>query len=84
MTACRVGGEELLVACVDGGYFAVTNFCSHAGQRLSSGRLNGYELSCPLHRARFDIRSGAVLHGPAMEALRRYTVIVEGGKLWLV
>lgn len=83
MTACRVDGEELLVANVEGQYFALTNFCSHAGARLSTGRLKGYELSCPLHRATFDIRSGAVLGGPAGEPLRRYPLVIEGGKLYL-
>ena len=84
MTACRVGREEILVASVDGQYFALSNFCSHAGQRLSTGRLAGYELSCPLHRATFDIRSGAVLSGPAVEPLRRYPVIAERGRLYLL
>ena len=84
MTACRVDGEEILVANVNGQYFALTNFCSHAGQRLSTGRLTGYELCCPLHRARFDIRTGAVLGGPAVEPLRRYAVVVDGGKLQLL
>ncbi len=84
MTACRVDGEEVLVANVDGQYFALPNFCSHAGARLSTGRLKGYELSCPLHRAKFDIRSGAVIGGPAVEPLRRYPVVTEGGKLYLL
>jgi len=84
MAACRVGGEEVLIANVHGRYFAVANFCSHAGQRLSGGRLDGYELRCPLHRATFDVRTGRALAGPASDALRRYDVVIEGGKVHVV
>jgi nitrite reductase/ring-hydroxylating ferredoxin subunit len=81
MTSCRVGGQELLVANVEGSFYAVSNFCSHAGQRLSAGRLDGHQLRCPLHRAIFDVRTGAVLSGPTGAALTRYRVLVEDGKV---
>lgn len=81
MTACRVGGREILIVNVEGTFYAVANLCSHAGQRLSTGRLDGHELRCPLHRAVFDVRTGAALSGPAREALTRYPVLVEGGKV---
>ena len=81
MTACRVAGREFLVVNVEGSFYALANFCSHAGQRLSGGRLDGYRLHCPLHRAVFDVRTGAALAGPTREALTRYPVLVEGGKV---
>lgn len=81
MMTCTVGGEEVLIAQVEGQYYAVSNFCSHAGQRLSGGRLKGYELSCPLHRAKFDIRTGIPLSAPATERLKRYPVTLTGGRL---
>ncbi|MGD8415527.1 MAG: non-heme iron oxygenase ferredoxin subunit [Pseudomonadales bacterium] len=84
MAACRVGGEEILVANVQGQYYAVSNFCSHAGQRLSTGRLDGHELHCPLHRASFDVRTGAALSRPASEALKRYTVVLQDGKIQIL
>lgn len=81
MAACRVGGEEVLIANVDGQYYAVSNFCSHAGQRLSAGRLDGHRLICPLHRASFDVRTGAALSGPASLAIARYPVLVDRGRI---
>ena len=81
MRACSVGGEDILVCHVDGQYYAVSNLCSHAGQRLAGGRLKGFELSCPLHRARFDVRSGAPLTAPATAPLKRYAVTLAGGKV---
>lgn len=84
MAACRVGREEVLIVNVDGQFYAVSNFCPHAGQRLSTGRLDGHRLACPLHRAVFDVRSGAPLSGPATTALVRYPVIVERGKVHVV
>ena len=81
MMSCVAGGEELLIAHVDGQYYAVSNICSHGGQRLSGGRLAGYEVHCPLHRAAFDVRTGAALCAPAREGLKRYPVTLAGGKV---
>jgi nitrite reductase/ring-hydroxylating ferredoxin subunit len=81
MTACTVAGQELLIANVEGQYYAVSNICSHGGQRLSAGRLRGFELRCPLHRATFDIRTGAALSAPAREGLRSFPVLLSGGKV---
>lgn len=83
MTACRVNGQEVLIANVDGSYYAVSNLCSHAGQRLSGGRLKGHRLHCPLHRAVFDVRTGAALSGPAQASLERFDVAIEGGRVLL-
>jgi nitrite reductase/ring-hydroxylating ferredoxin subunit len=84
MTVCTVAGQELLIAHVEGQYYAVSNICSHAGQRLSGGRLRGHELRCPLHRATFDIRTGAALSAPAREGLKRFPVLISGGKINVV
>lgn len=81
MVACRVGSQELLIAHVEGQYYALSNLCTHAGQRLSGGRLNGFELRCPLHRATFDIRTGLPLSPPATERLKSYPVTLTGGKI---
>ena len=81
MVACRVGDQELLIANVDGQYYAVSNLCTHAGQRLSGGGLNGFELRCPMHRATFDIRTGIPLSAPATRPLKRYPVTLTGGKI---
>jgi nitrite reductase/ring-hydroxylating ferredoxin subunit len=68
---------------VDGRYYAVSNRCSHASQTLSSGRLRGVELTCPLHGARFDVRTGACLAGPAERPIRTFPVTIESGKVYV-
>ena len=47
--ASFVDGVEVLVCNIQGEYFAVHGQCSHARQSLATGRVRGYEISCPLH-----------------------------------
>ncbi|MFW6092828.1 MAG: Rieske (2Fe-2S) protein [Pseudomonadota bacterium] len=81
VTACRLDGVEVLICRVDGRYFAVSNRCSHAEQALHTGRLRGCELTCPLHGARFDVRDGRCLRGPATTGIVSFPVTLEGGKV---
>ena len=81
MAACEVAGKEILVCHVEGQFYAISNRCSHAGQKLSLGKLRGFELSCPLHRATFDVRTGHPLKAPASEAIARFPVTLAEGKI---
>lgn len=79
MRSCRVGERELVVCHTRDGVFAVDNVCTHAFARMSEGFLKGTRLICPLHGASFDVRTGAVLGGPATLPLAAYqTRIVDG------
>jgi 3-phenylpropionate/trans-cinnamate dioxygenase ferredoxin subunit len=81
MTSVRIEGVDVLLCRVEGRYFALSNTCSHARQALSQGRLRGFEVTCPLHGARFDIRTGKCLAAPATQALQTFPVRIESGKL---
>lgn len=81
MTVCRIDGRELLLCHVQGQYYALDSRCSHAGQPLITGRLEGFRLFCPLHRASFDIRTGQALAAPADEPISTYPVRLEAGKV---
>ena len=81
LAACRVDGVEVVVCQVEGQYFALANRCSHAGQPLSAGRLEGHELVCPLHRARFDVRTGAALGPPASAGIPVYPLEIASGRV---
>ena len=74
-----VAGYSALVARFPDGVFAVENRCSHAASELSGGRLKMGRLSCPLHGAQFDFRTGASMGGTlAVRGLRTFAVRVTG------
>ena len=78
MLVCSAAGREILVCRTKNGVFAVDNICSHAYARLNEGRLRGFRATCPLHGAAFDVRTGAVLGGPATQPLAVYAVRLDG------
>jgi nitrite reductase/ring-hydroxylating ferredoxin subunit len=75
----EIGGQEILLCNTGNGVHAVGSVCTHAASRLDEGRLRGHRLTCLLHGASFDVRSGAVLGGPACEPLRSYPTRVADG-----
>jgi nitrite reductase/ring-hydroxylating ferredoxin subunit len=79
MRAAPAAGGEFLVCRTSEGLYALDACCTHACARLDEGRLKGTRLSCPLHAAVFDVRSGAVLAGPATAALRTHAARVVDG-----
>ncbi len=58
--------------------YAIDNICSHEYACLSDGLVEDGEIECPLHQARFDIKSGKALTEPATVNLRTFEVKVEG------
>jgi len=72
----EIEGRSIALYDVEGGVFATDNICTHAYARLSDGWLDGELIECPLHAARFDVRTGKVLDPPATEDLRTYSVRV--------
>ncbi|MBP8024685.1 MAG: non-heme iron oxygenase ferredoxin subunit, partial [Chromatiaceae bacterium] len=70
--ACRVvhaNGVRIAVFRLESGFYAIEDVCSHDGGELASGTLNGREITCPRHGARFDITTGEVTAPPAYEAV---------------
>jgi nitrite reductase/ring-hydroxylating ferredoxin subunit len=70
------------VARVDNHLYAFDDLCTCADQAcpLSGGLLTGTTIMCQCHGSRFDIATGAVINGPATEALNVYQVReVDGG-----
>ena len=76
-----VAGRSIALYDVDGNIFATDNICTHAYARLSDGWLDGDFIECPLHAARFDVRTGKVLDPPATEDLKTYPVRVVDGEI---
>ena len=79
----ELAGHDIAVCTVAGRLHAVANGCPHGFARLSDGFLLDHELECPLHQARFDLRTGAVTCGPATEGVRCYPVKEADGQVWV-
>ena len=54
---------------IDGEFYAIEDTCTHDGGDLAGGEVHGFEVECPRHGARFDVRSGAVTCPPATEPI---------------
>jgi len=77
----EAGGRSIAIYDSDEGLFATDNICTHAYACLSDGWLDGQTIECPLHAARFDIRTGKVLDPPATEDLKTYPVRLVGNDI---
>jgi 3-phenylpropionate/trans-cinnamate dioxygenase ferredoxin subunit len=64
---------------VDGRYHAIEDQCSHEAECLSAGSVEGSEVVCPRHGARFSLLTGEALTPPAYEPVACFPVRVEGG-----
>ena len=79
MTWVAVERERVLLANVEGTFYALSDVCGHLRAPLSRGRLDGYSVECPLHFACFDVRTGALIDGPVATDVPTYQVRVEDG-----
>jgi nitrite reductase/ring-hydroxylating ferredoxin subunit len=79
--AVSVEGQSCILFKVGDEFFAVSALCTHARILMTDGALNGYELECPQHGARFDIRNGRVLTPPAVRGLKTFKVRVQDGRI---
>lgn len=72
-----VDGAQIAVFNVGGEFFAIEDVCTHDGGELASGVLEGDQVICPRHGARFCVRTGEALSAPAYEATAKLPVRVE-------
>ncbi len=73
-----IAGREIAICNVDGEFFAIDDVCTHDGGSLDQGVLEGDEIECPRHGARFNVRTGQALCLPAITPIRTYPVRLEG------
>lgn len=74
-------GRQIGVFKVGNEYFAIDAWCSHAKASLMTGEIQGYEIICPAHGARFDLRTGRHLSFPAVRPIRSYRVRLNGSDI---
>ncbi len=83
MTWAVVDRERIVVANVDGGFYALQDACGHRQAPLSKGTLAGYVIECPLHFATFDVRTGKLLSGPTAADVPTYRVRVSDDTVYV-
>ncbi|MBW8753352.1 MAG: Rieske (2Fe-2S) protein [Sphingomonadales bacterium] len=86
IAAIEAAGRKLLLARVGDAYYAAARKCPHLGFNLCRGALDGAAVVCPLHKAKFDLATGAIERDPkllflnmkAKSELAVYPVLVDG------
>lgn len=76
-----IDGTSVAIAEVEGEIHAFDDECTHRTCPLSEGDLDGVLVTCPCHKSRFDIQTGAVLNGPATQPIRVRRVVREGDRI---
>ncbi len=71
----------IVVFRIAGMLFAIADTCSHDDGPLGDGDLEGYEIICPRHGARFDVRTGKALSLPAVVDIPAYPVREVDGQI---
>jgi 3-phenylpropionate/trans-cinnamate dioxygenase ferredoxin subunit len=76
-----VEGTRVVAFNIDGEYYAIEDVCTHDGGQLTGGHVEGDQIVCPRHGARFCIRTGEALTAPAYEPTYKFPVRVENGEI---
>lgn len=76
-----VDGRAIALFNVGGSFHAIDDVCTHDGGPLAEGELQGCEIQCPRHGARFDVRTGKALCFPAFEPVAAHDVEVRGNDI---
>ena len=76
------GDTAIAVFNIDGELYAVEDVCTHDGGELAGGEIHGFEVECPRHGARFDLRTGAAMCPPAYEPIAKFLVKVENDAIY--
>jgi 3-phenylpropionate/trans-cinnamate dioxygenase ferredoxin component len=79
----EIGDEPVVIFNLAGNIYAIGDVCTHDGGPLGDGELDGHQIICPRHGARFDIRDGKVLTMPAVVDAPSFPVDVQDGIIYL-
>lgn len=77
----EIDGEPIVVFNIAGLFFAIGDVCTHDDGPLGDGELDGYQVICPRHGARFDVRTGKALTLPAVVDTPSFPVRVIGDQI---
>ncbi len=76
-----VDGTDVAVFKLEGEFYAVEDVCNHDGAEIASGEIEGDDIVCPRHGARFCIKTGEVKGPPAYENLDIFPIQIVDGQV---
>lgn len=79
----RVEERPVALCNVDGEFHAFEDVCTHQFAHLSEGEFTDSEIKCPLHGAKFDVKTGAAKGLPAVKPVPKHEVKVEDGYVYV-
>lgn len=79
----KVEDESIALCNVKGTIYAINNICTHDSGPLGEGKIFGFEVECPRHGARFDVRDGSVTAMPAAVEVDTFETVVKGEDIYV-
>lgn len=79
----EANGDRVVLANVDGTFYALEDRCSHQDFPLSEGDLDGDRLECIFHGARFEVASGRAVQLPAVRPVRTFPVDLRDDGIYI-
>jgi 3-phenylpropionate/trans-cinnamate dioxygenase ferredoxin component len=79
----EIADRPIVIFNIAGGLFAIGDVCTHDNGPLGDGDLEGHEIICPRHGAKFDVCTGKVTGMPAVEDIPAYPVQVRDGNIFV-
>jgi nitrite reductase/ring-hydroxylating ferredoxin subunit/uncharacterized membrane protein len=83
MKLLRIGDRRVVLARTERGYAAFEDRCTHKGGPLSDGALTCGTVQCPWHGSQFDVMTGRVKEGPAVDSITTYAVEERNGRVYV-
>lgn len=78
------GMDDIVLANVDGKFYAMRGICNHQEGPLGEGELEGKVVICPWHQSKWDITTGKLIEFPMeLDDEPTYNVVVEAGKVYI-
>lgn len=76
-----IDGTEVAIFNIKGLFYAIEDVCTHDGAEIASGELDGDEIVCPRHGARFCVKTGEVKCAPAYENIDTFPIQIKDGRI---
>ena len=79
----EIADKPIVIFNIADQIFAIGDVCTHDNGPLGDGDLEGHEIVCPRHGAKFDVRTGKATQMPAVEDIPAYPVQVRDGNIFV-